>query len=70
MYIPATPKQHVDSNQLRAICRHGLAHESRSPFRAFTLDNLLGAVVMPLLRILKILFGGRGRYVMLFKYNT
>lgn len=70
--MPATPKQHVNSNQLRVICRHSLAHESLCAFRAFTLDNLLGEVVMPLLRTLKILFGarGRGRYVMLFKYST
>ena len=54
-YIPATPKQHVNSNQLRAICRHSLA------LSCIPLDNLLGAVVMPLLRTLKILFGVRVR---------
>jgi len=38
------------------------------PFCAVTLGTLLGAVVMPLLRTLKILFGWVG--VMLFKYST
>ena len=49
---------HVD--QLPAISRHSLAHESFFPFPSVTLGNLLGPLVMTLLSTLKIFVGGGG----------